>query len=157
MVFYFDWLYKMLFIDRVRSRKYRKNIFRVSSTNHRILQKTWLECENINFRNALGKDTFEIWNIQYCRATHNFIHVTSPFSSRRRYVLYCALRYSATKNYFVSLVSFASRRRWIFFRRRRRVRFAERKARRETAVSVLHKAELRKSTMDIEKKHCGEK
>lgn len=43
-----------------------------------------------------------------------------------------------------------------FFRRRRRARFAERNPRRETVVSILHKPKLRKSPMDMEKKHCGE-
>lgn len=63
------------------------------------------------------------------------------------------LWYSAMKNYFVSLISFAPREDEFFFRRRQ-VRFEERNARRETAVSVLHKAKLRKSTMDMKKKHC---
>lgn len=49
----------------------------------------------------------------------------------------------------VKMNFFRRRRR----QRRRRARFAERNARHETAMSILHKAKLRKPTMDMEKKH----
>lgn len=97
---------------------------------------------------------FEIWNIQYRRATRNFIHVMSPFPSRRRYAPRCTL-YDIPRWRITSCRWFLSRHvKMNFFFRRRQVRFEERNARRETAVSVLHKAKLRKSTMDMKKKHC---